>query len=60
MRTQSTRSHFWTDLNAIAEWRFSEIPPWQIEGYLGSPVVDHWERIRAMVVATSTEGIYRQ
>jgi hypothetical protein len=41
------RSHFWTDLNAVPAWRFPEIPPWQIERYLGSPVVDRWERVRA-------------
>jgi len=41
------RSHFWTDLKAVPEWRFPEIPPWQIERYLGSPVVDYGERVRA-------------
>ena len=47
MRTKWRRSHFWRDLNAVPEWRFLEIPPWQIERYFGSPVVDHWERARA-------------
>ena len=40
-------SQFWTDFNAAPAWRFPEVPPWEIQAYLGTPVVNHWERIRA-------------
>ena len=40
-------SQFWTDFNAAPAWRFPEVPPWEIQAYLGTPVVNHWESVRA-------------
>jgi hypothetical protein len=40
-------SNFWTDFQSEHDWRFPEVPPWQIYRYLGYPVVDHSESLRA-------------
>jgi hypothetical protein len=40
-------SSFWTDFQSEQDWRFPEVPPWQIHGYLGYPVADHSESLRA-------------
>jgi hypothetical protein len=40
-------SNYWTDFQREHYWRFPEVPPWQIHRYLGYPVVDHSESLRA-------------
>jgi hypothetical protein len=40
-------SSFWTDFQNEHEWRFPEIPPWQIHRYLAYPIVDYSESLRA-------------
>jgi hypothetical protein len=40
-------SSFWTDFQTEHDWRFPEVPPWQIYGSLGYPIVDHSESLRA-------------
>jgi hypothetical protein len=40
-------SNYWTDFQSEHDWRFPEVPPWQIHRYLGHPVVDHSESLRA-------------
>lgn len=40
-------SSFWTDFQTEHQWRFPEIPPWQIHRYLGYPLVHPAESLRA-------------
>jgi hypothetical protein len=40
-------SRFWSDFQREHDWRFPEIPPWQIHRYLGYPIVDYSESLRA-------------
>ena len=40
-------SRFWTDFQSEHDWRFPEVPPWQIHRYLGYPIVDYSESLRA-------------
>ena len=40
-------SNFWTDLQSEHHWRFPEVPPWQIHRFLGYPIVNHSESLRA-------------
>jgi len=47
MTKNAILSNFWTDFQSEHDWRFPEVPPWQIHRYLGYPVVDHSESLRA-------------
>ena len=40
-------SRFWTDFQSEQDWRFPEVPPWQIYRYLGYPILDDSESLRA-------------
>jgi hypothetical protein len=40
-------SSFWTDFQTEHDWRFPEVPPWQIHRYLGYPILDYSESLRA-------------
>jgi len=40
-------SSFWTDFQSEHEWRSPEIPPCQIQRYLGYPPIDPSESLRA-------------
>ena len=40
-------SSFWKDFQSEHEWRFPEIPPWQIHRYLGYSAIDPSESLRA-------------
>lgn len=39
-------SNFLKDFLSEDQWRFPEIPPYQIGRSLGNPMLDHWERVR--------------
>jgi hypothetical protein len=39
--------NFWSDFHSEEQWRFPEVPPWQIHRYLGYPIVDSSESLRA-------------
>jgi hypothetical protein len=39
--------NFWRDFQSEEEWRFPEVPPWQIHRYLGYPVVEPSKSLRA-------------
>jgi hypothetical protein len=46
--TQNTIwSKFWADFQSEHDWLFPEVPPWQIYRYLGYPIVDSSESLRA-------------
>ncbi|MBV8277845.1 MAG: hypothetical protein JO170_21640 [Verrucomicrobia bacterium] len=40
-------SSVWKDFQTEHAWRFPEVPPWQIHRYLGYPIVDYSENLRA-------------
>jgi hypothetical protein len=47
MITKAIWSNFWKDFHSEHEWRFPEVPPWQIRRCLGYPIFDYSERLRA-------------
>ena len=47
MKKSATWSKFWQDFQSEQTWRFQEIPPLQIHRYLGYPILDHSETLRA-------------
>jgi hypothetical protein len=47
MTKKRTWENFWADFQSEQEWRFPEVPPWQIHRYLGYPMADHSESLRA-------------
>ena len=46
MKTIAIWSNFWKDFQSEHDWRFPEVPPWQIHRYLGYPIADHSESLR--------------
>jgi len=40
-------SNFWRDFQSEHDWRFPDVPPWQIYRYFGYAIVDHSESLRA-------------